>query len=309
MLFFGAYVISCALNPYVFKLIKKGLNRNLSVIIVVLSSVIIVFSLFVPIFFVAFKEIKTFILIFPEKLTQVENFLLETNIYGYNLLEVFNIQKLIDSSPALAQDVFNQSWNFTIGIFQVSVIFIILVMVIYYILVDKDYLKKKFLQFFPPDLKDNASIILANISNKVGAYVRAQIISMASVGIMTAIVLIILGVEYSTLLGLIAGILDIIPLLGPSIALGVILLIAYPLGIVKIILVILGFLLVQQLSNYVVRPILFGKLMSLHPLMIFLALFLSDQFLGFWGVILSPAIASCFCVLVDELYIKQVENE
>ena len=144
---------------------------------------------------------------------------------------------------------------------------------------------------------------MSNISNKVGGYVRAQILSMAAVGIMMALVLVILGVEYSTLLGLISGILDIIPILGPTIALGVIILVAYPAGIVKIILIIAGFLLVQQISNYVVRPVLFGKLMELHPLMIFLALFLAEQFLGFWGVILSPAIAATICVLIDELYI------
>ena len=136
--------------------------------------------------------------------------------------------------------------------------------------------------------------------------IRAQILSMVAVGIMVSIVLVIFRVEYSTLLGLISGILDIIPILGPSIALGVILLVAYPLGLTKLILIVLGFLAVQQISNYVVRPVLFGKMMSLHPLMIFLALFLAQQFLGFWGVILSPAIAATVCVLIDELYLKPI---
>ena len=170
----------------------------------------------------------------------------------------------------------------------------------------KAYLKQKFLDFFPPDLKDKANEILTNISNKVGGYVRAQILSMVAVGIMVAVVLTIFGVEYATLLGLISGILDIVPILGPTIALGLIVLVAYPVGLVKIILIIVGFLAVQQLSNYVVRPVLFGKLMELHPLMIFLALFLAEQFLGFWGVILSPAIAATVCVLIDELYLAPI---
>ena len=162
------------------------------------------------------------------------------------------------------------------------------------------------MDFFPPDLKDKANEILTNISNKVGGYVRAQILSMVAVGIMVAVVLTIFGVEYATLLGLISGILDIVPILGPTIALGLIVLVAYPVGLVKIILIIVGFLAVQQLSNYVVRPVLFGKLMELHPLMIFLALFLAEQFLGFWGVILSPAIAATVCVLIDELYLAPI---
>ena len=96
------------------------------------------------------------------------------------------------------------------------------------------------------------------------------------------------------------------PILGPTIALGLIILVAYPAGLVKVVLIIVGFLAVQQLSNYVVRPVLFGKLMELHPLMVFLALFLAEQFLGFWGVILSPAIAATVCVLIDELYLTPI---
>ena len=48
--------------------------------------------------------------------------------------------------------------------------------------------------------------------------------------------------------------------------------------------------------------------MQLHPLMIFLALFLAEQFLGFWGVILSPAIAATICVLIDELYLAPINE-
>ena len=90
---------------------------------------------------------------------------------------------------------------------------------------------------------------------------RAQIISMAAVGVMISIVLVIFGIEYATLLGLVSGLLDIVPILGPTIALSIIILVAYPAGLVKIVLIIIGFLAVQQISNYVVRPVLFGKLM------------------------------------------------
>ena len=302
MLFFGAYVIACALNPYVTKLMKK-MNRTLASSVVLMASILGIIALFIPIFFVAYKEIKTFLITLPEKITDVTNFLLNTEFMGHKIPEMFDSGTFLCISSSFAQGLVNQSWSFTVGIFQLVMVSVALTMIVYYILADKVYLKQKFLEFFPPDLKDKANEILSNISNKVGGYVRAQILSMAAVGIMMALVLVILGVEYSTLLGLISGILDIIPILGPTIALGVIILVAYPAGIVKIILIIAGFLLVQQISNYVVRPVLFGKLMELHPLMIFLALFLAEQFLGFWGVILSPAIAATICVLIDELYI------
>lgn len=306
MLFFGAYVIACALNPYVTKLMVKMKNRTAASSLVILSSVLAIIALFIPIVFVAYKEIKTFLITLPEKITDVTNFLLHAEFYGHKIPEMLDPETILGNSSSFAQGLVNQSWSLTVSLFQLLMVSVALTMIVYYILVDKAYLKKKFLQFFPPDLKEKADEILTNISNKVGGYVRAQILSMAAVGVMMAVVLVVLGVEYATLLGLITGILDIVPILGPTIALGIIILVAYPAGLVKIILIIIGFLLVQQISNYVVRPVLFGKLMELHPLMIFLALFLAEQFLGFWGVILSPAIAATICVLIDELYLAPI---
>ena len=301
MLFFGAYVIACALNPYVTKLMVKMKNRTAASSLVILSSVLAIIALFIPIVFVAYKEIKTFLITLPEKITDVTNFLLHAEFYGHKIPEMLDPETILGNSSSFAQGLVNQSWSLTVSLFQLLMVSVALTMI-----VDKAYLKKKFLQFFPPDLKEKADEILTNISNKVGGYVRAQILSMAAVGVMMAVVLVVLGVEYATLLGLITGILDIVPILGPTIALGIIILVAYPAGLVKIILIIIGFLLVQQISNYVVRPVLFGKLMELHPLMIFLALFLAEQFLGFWGVILSPAIAATICVLIDELYLAPI---
>lgn len=305
MLFFGSYVIACALNPFVTKLMNK-MSRPLASSIVMFSSIVAIIALFIPIFFVAFKEIKTFMVTLPDKITEFANFLMNFKINGSKLPDMIDIDAILNNSSDVAQNVVNHSLTITAGIIQAVVILVAMTMIVYYILIDKAYLKAKFLEFFPPDLKDKAQDILSTISSKVGKYVRAQILSMVAVGIMVSIVLVIFRVEYSTLLGLISGILDIIPILGPSIALGVILLVAYPLGLTKLILIVLGFLAVQQISNYVVRPVLFGKMMSLHPLMIFLALFLAQQFLGFWGVILSPAIAATVCVLIDELYLKPI---
>lgn len=306
LLFFGAYVIACALNPYVSKLMVKLKNRTLASSAVLFGTVAGIIALFIPIVFVAYKEIKTFLVTLPDKVADFSNFFLNTEFMGHKLPDFIDTDTLLGNSPTFAQGLVNQSWSITVTIFQLIMVSVALTMIVYYILVDKAYLKQKFLDFFPPDLKDKANEILTNISNKVGGYVRAQILSMIAVGIMVAVVLTIFGVEYATLLGLISGILDIVPILGPTIALGLIVLVAYPVGFVKIILIIVGFLAVQQLSNYVVRPVLFGKLMELHPLMIFLALFLAEQFLGFWGVILSPAIAATVCVLIDELYLAPI---
>lgn len=308
LLFFAAYVIACALNPYVVKM-QKYTGRSFASLIAVLFSCTAIFALFIPILIMTFKEVSIFLSNLPQKITVLINYLNSTTIFGKRLADLVSIDNILANKTELAGNLVNQSWNFTMSIFEVAVIAVALMMIVYYLLVDKDYLREKFIEFFPHDIKAKAVQILATISRKVGGYVGAQILSMAAVGIMTTIFLIFLRVDYALLLGLITGILDIVPLVGPTLALGIILLVAYPFGLVKAVLILALFLLVQQLSNYIVRPIVFGKYMELHPLMIFLALFLAQQFLGFWGVILSPAIAATTCVLIDELYLNPINEK
>ncbi len=302
LLFFAAYVVAAALNPYVNKLQEK-LSRGLSTSLVILVSILAIVLLFVPIIVIAVKEIRVFLLLLPEKIRLITDFLLAKTFNGQTIAEMINLNSILESSPDFAHNLFSQSLNFTMNIAEILVLAFAVTMIVFYLLLDKNYLREKFLEFFPPNLKDKASIILTSITFKVGSYVRAQILSMVAVGVLVTVFLALIGVEYSLLLGLISGILDIIPLLGPTIALSFIILIAWQLGWIKVLLAVIAFLVVQQISNYVIRPFLFGKFMALHPLMVFFALFIAQQFLGIWGVILSPAIASTICVLIDELYL------
>ena len=309
MLLFASFVLAAALNPFVNKLEEKVKNRALSSSIIVLGSIVLLFALILPIIVMCYKEIELFIAIMPQKAMNLYNFVTHSKLYGHTLAEIIPMDQLMDASSNIAQNLFNQSVNFTMAAAQMIFVTLALTMFIYYILVDKNYLRSKFIEFFPPDLKEKASFILHNITSKVGNYVRAQVVSMITVGVMITIAVAVLGIDYPILLGLIAGILDIIPLLGPTVALVVIIAVAFPLGITKIILAIILFLVAQQISNYVIRPFLFGKFMKLHPITILVALFVAEEFLGVWGVILSPAIAATLCVLVDELYLSPINEK
>lgn len=309
MILFASFVLASALNPFVNKLQTKIKNRAASASIIVIASIIALFALILPIFVMCYKEIELFIQIMPQKAANLYNFITHTKLYGHNISDFIPMEHLTNASTNIAQNVFSQSWNITMGFAQAVFVTLALTMFIYYILVDKDYLRDKFIEFFPPNLKEKAGSILYNITYKVGNYVRAQVLSMVTVGVMVTLEVAVLGIEYPILLGLIAGICEIIPVLGPTIAIAVIVMIAFPLGMVKIIIAILLFLAIQQISNYMIRPFLFGKFMKLHPITIMVALFAAEEFLGVWGVILSPAIAATLCVLIDELYLAPINEK
>lgn len=309
MILFASFVLAAALNPFVNKLQEKIKNRAIASSIIVLGAIVAMFALILPILVMCYKEIELFIAIMPQKVSNLYNFITQSKLYGHTIADLIPMNNLAEASTNIAQNVFNQSVNFTFAAAQMVFVTLALTMFIYYILVDKSYLRDKFLEFFPPDLKDKAGCILFNITSKVGNYVRAQVLSMITVGVMVTVEVAILGIDYPILLGLIAGICEIIPILGPTISIAVIIIIAFPLGTVKIALAIILFLVIQQVSNYMIRPFLFGKFMKLHPITIMVALFVAEEFLGVWGVILSPAIAATICVLVDELYLNPMNEK
>ena len=115
-----------------------------------------------------------------------------------------------------------------------------------------------------------------------------------------------LGIDYALILGLITAIFDLVPIVGPAIAFVIILLAVCKLSALKIGLVILIFIFAQWAENNLVRPYVFGKLLNLHPLIIYFFLLVTAQYLGLIGLVFAPAIAATFCVLLEELYIKNI---
>lgn len=308
LLFYAAFVVTSSLEPFIVKM-QKHIGRKPAATIAVTALLLITLVTIIPIIVAAVHQIASFVQTFPDVFDKSVQTFSEKTLWGRRLVDLFDLQSVLTSMGGFTQNIINKSIGFTVNIAQVSIFLFVFMMIVFYLAMDKEYIEDKFSQFFPPEIKENAKNILNTISEKVGAYVRTQVIAMIAVGFMVMVGLMILGVNYAFLLGFISGILDIIPIIGPAIALVAIILVAYSAGWVKVLLAIGIFLLCQQLSNYVVRPFLFGRFMSLHPLTLLLALFIAQKYLGLIGVILSPAIASTICVLVDELYIKKINSD
>lgn len=307
LLFFASYVIACSLNPIVNKLSKK-MNRYVATSIVLFVTLIISIAFFLPIIAVGVKQIQGLLTVLPAQLEVVQNFVFNHKFFGYRLPDVMNLDALMKSVTPFASGIVNQSINITISFAQGIMYFLAICMIVFYILTDKEQIKAGFIRFFPEKMKEKAASITATISTKVGGYVIAQLLNMVAIGILTAIALAIVKVDYAVLLGIITGVLDIIPVVGPAIALALCILTGLGLGPIGITLIIIAFLTAQWVSNNLIRPVVFGKFLDLHPLVIIFAILVAAQFLGVWGVILAPALASMVCVLFDELYLKPVNK-
>ncbi len=305
ILFFASYVIACSLNPLVDKFAKK-LNRNAAAGLVLLITVLIAGAFFIPLIAMGGHEIKSFVAHIPMYIESIKEFVSTIPFISKSELAAIDLGDFISSASGITSKFVNQSINISINFAQAIVYLIAALIIIFYFMADKDTVKKAYMSLFPADMKEKADEIIETISKKIGGYVIAQIATMTSVGVIMTIGLLLIGVDYAVLLGLITAVLDIVPVVGPAIALVICLITASKAGVLTLVLICVVFAIAQLAENNFVRPYIFGKFLDLHPLIIYLFLFITAQHLGVVGVIFAPAIAATVCVLIEELYIKNI---
>ena len=147
-----------------------------------------------------------------------------------------------------------------------------------------------------------------DLETKVGGYVTAQILSITQVGVFVAVGLALLRVDYAIFLGLIAAILDLVPIVGPVITFGLIVLVAFTKGPLVCILAVFVLLFAQFVENNWAKPYFFSKYMDMHPLIVIFSFIFAASFLGVIGVILAPAIAAVIVTLFEEIYLKPMND-
>ncbi|MBQ4078175.1 AI-2E family transporter [bacterium] len=310
LLAFASFVLACSLTPAVDKLSSfKHISRGLASTIVIITTLLVILLFFVPIISMSIQEINQFISNIPALVDKSVEFLSSKTLMGKSLMEYIDLGSITSASSQVASGLVNKSINITVAFMEAMTVIITMGVIVFYLIYEKNLLRDALIAIFPHKMKQRAKEVYESIEKKVGGYVIAQILSMTTIAILTAIGLMLLDVQYSVLLGLIAGLLDIIPIVGPTIALVLGVLCALQQGWVVVLLVVAVYLLAQWISNNFVRPYVFGKFLDLHPVIIIFAFLIAAQFLGVWGVILSPAIAALLLTLFDELYLKTINNK
>ena len=308
MLLFTAFVLASSLEPAV-KFFEKKMNRSLATFIVLVVTLLTTVLVLIPVFRMAIEQIYIVIESLPNRTLEIKEIFVQNGWLASEIFDKINLSDIAAPTADITKNIFDKSLTFTMEFFNFIVFFVAFFMMLFYFVKDKTYITNKFVEFFPFELKEKTKHVVKDISDKVGGYVIGQILSNITIWIMVTAVLFIFKVDYPVVLGFIAGLLDVIPILGPTVALLLIILAAYHLGLLKIGLIILLFLVIQQISNSFIKPVIFGKFLDLHPLVILLSIFICAQLFGILGVILAPAIAATVCILVDELYLIPLNKD
>jgi predicted PurR-regulated permease PerM len=142
--------------------------------------------------------------------------------------------------------------------------------------------------------------MVTKISSKIGNWFRGQLILCSLIGVIDLIGLLILGVPYALAIAVFSGILEFVPTVGPIISGVFAALIALSVSPVKAILVIILYVIVQQLENTLIVPKILQKAVGLSPVVIIFAILIGAKLLGVMGAILAVPISASLFVIIQE---------
>ncbi len=168
----------------------------------------------------------------------------------------------------------------------------------FYLLRDFGRFKEDFFSLVPRRWQNDVVILCGEINRVLDSYIRGYLLVCVIVGVLTGTAMFLLGVEFALLLGLFAGLTELIPYFGPFIGA----LPAVSLALLKskwlALKVILAFLIIQQLEGNIISPKVLGDRVGLHPLAVILALLVAGEMFGLPGMLLAVPAAAILKILV-----------
>ena len=156
-----------------------------------------------------------------------------------------------------------------------------------YLLASGPAVRRWVLDLVPTDRHADAVRVEAEVRRVFGSYVRGQLILGLIVGTLSAIAYLVLGVPYAVFLGVLAGILELVPLVGPIIAGAAAALVALTQPFPLVVWVILAAIAIQQIENNLLVPRISGEAVGLHPLAALLAVLIGVELAGLPGAIFA----------------------
>lgn len=315
LIFFISLLFSAALDPTIDILEKKKIPRGISVILIyiaILAVLAIFISLLIPLIATQVLELAGKVGELMKNLTRfIEKidfpFVEKIRPLLKQFLESIDQKTLIDTATATLQQVGEQlqniagnAWNALKVVFH-GIFNVILVLVLTFFMTIEDMGMEKFVvSLFPQRHRKYIFLKWGAIKKKVGYWLRGQLLLCLSIGVLTFIGLKILGIQYAATLAMIAGILELIPYLGPILAAIPALLIAANQSGWLVLWIAALYFTIQELENNVFVPIIMRKAVGLSPIITIFAMLVGAKFLGILGIILSVPVATIISIFVKD---------
>jgi len=179
---------------------------------------------------------------------------------------------------------------------------ILIPFIVFFLLKDGREFKKAFVSLVPNRHFEFTLYLFHKLNAQVGNYLRGQLIDATIVGTMTVFALWVVGVKYFFLIGIFAGLANLIPYFGPiaGAVLALLVSILQTGSLDKVLYVILAFTIIKLLDDVIVQPVVVARSVHMHPLTVLLAVLIGGKLFGILGMLLSVPVVGFLKVVVHE---------
>lgn len=310
-------IFSYFLNPLVNYLQNKGLKRIVSTAVVYVAILIVFTILLVSFIPRTGSEIRNL----ADNLTKyVDNLNVFIDKFYSNYDNVFSstpellktIEGVIESNTQkLQESISNGISNMISGIsgFLSKALTLILIPIItFYLLIDKNYFIKKVKEYIPLKYKDDILTLAHQINDVMNQFIKGRLLMALFVGTMTAIFLLIMNIDFAIVIGMITAIADIIPYIGPFLGFLPAVVLAFLSSPIKALWVAVFFVVIQWVENNILAPKVLGQSIGLHPLTVLLALIIGGGIFGVLGMILAVPVTAILMIIFRFIKMKYKES-
>ena len=302
--FFIGFVLAWLFNPIVVKLENRGWKRGLACITVYLAFIIILFAFFGMLIPTLYNQLNDLVTALPSIFNQVKLWI--TNFLDkFNSSEMFNVAEIESNifktmenlAGGLANDlpskIVSIAGSLVSGIGTIGVSLVVGI----YLLFDFNDVTDHLLKYIPKSHKEETKNLVDNISNELRKCVNGTLLVAFMVFVCDSIGFAFAGLKSPILFGLLCGITDLIPYIGPYIGGAAAVIVGFSQNPIIGIITLIVATIVQLIENYVLQPVVMSKTMQLHPVTIIIGLLIFGHFFGIAGMILATPILSLFKVL------------
>jgi predicted PurR-regulated permease PerM len=291
---FISVILSVLIDPLANWFGKRKIPRGLAVLtvyVILITVLSLALVLLIPPIVAQFQQLIERLPDYWQKITatQIGEFAAQ---YDFKNLE----ESFKSIGASLARGVYATAGGVFGGI---TALFLILVLT-FYIVTQEESLKKTIKSFIPDQYLPYINQLSIKIQQKLIAWFKGQIILCLVVGFFVYIGLLILGVDYALALGLIAGLTEIIPYVGPFIGGATATFIAFGDSPLKALMVIILYVIIQQLESQLLVPRVMQKAVGLNPIVSIIILIIGAKLGGIVGALIAIPVASVISIFIQD---------
>lgn len=331
------YVARAALFPYLFGLVvaylvlplvnlldrhmppllgERKLGRPLSIILVYLAGIAIVIGVVAFVVPIIGEQVEA-LWENREALVESASDLVTELLDRYRRDVPINFQQALEEYlselPGKVGDVVQEGLRRTIGAVTSTISFVLGFIVVpfwlFYILNDQAEVSAGLLTLIPERFEADVRNLVRITDDIFSAYIRGQLLLCLFVGAMATVGLMLIRVPYALVLGLLAGVFELIPYIGPLLGAvpGVIVaaLVSWPTAGWAIVV----FFVIQQVENLLLVPRISGRSVRLHPALVMVVLVVGNEAAGLWGMLLAVPVAALIRDVFKYLYLRFSDEE